>query len=182
MGITSFNTLGTSVETAELSDGAVTYDKLGNDLFKGELVETITFNGTTSTETTATLPTGYKQFIILFEVSLASAGAFNMRVNGSSTGYRNHYRTTSITFDSDDTEIRIYGVGGANITMPGMVIINANTRLSTEFVAQIMCQGANNVGGIMGQWTAGDVATDLTTITFVGSSNITGQAKIYGVL
>lgn len=182
----SYNALGTDIQTVEIENNAVTFEKLDSSLNQPVLLETLSYSAET-TKTTGTL-TAYNKYIIKSKnlSFAASSNYLNLQINGdSSNNYstRRHNTSTTINTAANQTKIEIMEVNS---------LYNHGFEISIEGITKAIASGilsfsAIEINGLYsglklidGKWSGGN-ATQITSFTLYSGTNITGDIEIWGV-
>lgn len=182
---TSFNSLGTSIEGGEITDGAVSYVKLSTDLEKWELIEELIAAGDGSVITTGTLPVAENYKVEIENASGSTALDLLMQLNGDTS---TNYGGLSI----DNVTPTAYGsASGIKICSTNLnVFVNAKVRVegktfptaSGRLHATIDGGGQGGSGvesGIGGRWTGGN-DTQVTSIKILTSTGtFSGRVRVF---
>ena len=180
----SYNALGSSIEVGELSNGAVTFAKLGTGFEKWELLDTMVLSGDTSASSSTF--TAHAELMILAIVTTNQAGNIRIRPNGDGgTNYTNLYinnvtpsiltsQTSAYIGDCQDNVTKV----GVRLFLPG------STKAAANGMINITCVPTGNIGASVpmgNEWIGGN-AIDITSIDFgsFAAAEVTGTVLIYG--
>ena len=180
----SFNSLGSSIQTDEIDNDAVTYAKLGADMDKCELLETLTYSGD-STKTTAGTLTAYEEYMIVGR--LVNDGVTNtdigLRFNADSgNNYREHYVDgAGNVSNSGVNNILVHNLSSYNYKTQFFLFMNGKSSPQASGTCGVcICSGGSTTQrGLSGNWIGGN-ATQITSITIFSGQNMTGEVKVYG--
>lgn len=183
---TSYNPLGSDIQSNEIADGAVTYAKLGSDLQKAELIETLTYSAD-ATQTSSSL-SGYSHYILEFDISATNSVNINLRINGLSTNeYGGKYiGNTTISNITGRSSLELLN-NSATYRVLGRVGVTATSTAGASGTVTINCELAG--GGIAGTQNRflngycilGDAVDVSTFQVYVTAGSMTGTVNIYGV-
>lgn len=184
--ISSGNVLGSSIEASEIVDGAVSYIKLGTNVLKAELLDTLEFAGEATLS--ATSLTAYNSYLIIYDgVKGSGTINFGLRINdyaGTSCSYRS-INTGSISEASAQSMVLLGSIANNVQVYGGMVYLNgtagtiSNYQLQMSgFGGEVGNNGALNVG-VVGM-TSGEQVVKITALTSSGTLS-GGRFRIYGV-
>lgn len=180
----AYNSLGSTIQTGELDDGSVTAVKIGTDIQKWTLLETLTYSAD-STKTTGTL-TAYNRYKIVYELEPSATASLGLRLNGLSTAIYDFVKhansvmarvtggTEFIVSNGLDAynllgEILVSGVSGSNAS--GQWTVDCGFNCTASYLYR-MFDGYVDAGGSSQQ---------ITTFTlFCSTGTLTGTVKIYG--
>jgi len=176
------NVLGSSIEGAEITDGEISYSKLGTDLFKVKLLETLTYTANT-TKTSGTLE-AFNQYLVVFDVVPTIAGFIQARINGLSAGnyYYKKVDATALADVSGDSSWLIGRFQSGN-RVNGLLTVGG---LATVVSCGIVSFSGQSTGAtadfiLVGEYQhAGQTQTETMTF-FASGGTLTGTIKIYGV-
>jgi len=180
---TTVNSLGDSIESSEITDGNITYVKLGSDLEKYELLDTLTF-ASDRTKTSETLP-AYNNYKLVFSLQGENnQDNLQMCINGNTGAIYDSKFISNITTRSaiNGTSCRIGTLMSShktegNLQISGVSSPKANGKLS---VTGTTCNSYITDNFICGSCAIGN-AVQLENITIKGTSyDLTGKVKIYG--
>jgi len=185
----SYNSLGSSIETGEITDKAVTITKLADDMLKWNYIETLTFNNDNS-KTSNTLP-AYDEYMIRFELFSAGANVdLRLRLNGNS-GNIYRYRIANVTSGfatvTSNSYMLIAQTDDTSVRPPAFGVLFINGKTPADSGGCFGVCGCINAG-------YGDAITrldfglanfgsevQLTSITLYASSgSYTGKVEIFG--
>ena len=183
----NYNVLGASIETAELTAGSVTYDKLGSDVYAWEHIETLSPSGVATITTSGTLPVYEEYLLVIRNLQTNAVSDLNIQFNGDTAGnyyYENIINLTP-TYSSAQNQAVIANFN-TNQNVSGQVILNGKTSDVTNGRLDFRCSvggsfgGAGHDIGLIGSWKGGN-DTQLTSITIFSGSNFAGgDIEVFG--
>lgn len=182
----SYNALGSDIQTSEIQDSQVTYAKLGTDLFKAQLLETIDLASQTSV-TTGTLTAFNNYLIVLENVNGDATSNLQMRVNGVTSAVydRDHITNGTTGRTTGGTSWVIFsfdpnGNGSGKLLLGGMSASGGTGNIAVSGHVGI----TGNEQRILSGRVALGTDTQVSTITLFtsGTAFLTGsKAHVYGV-
>lgn len=177
------SSFGNSIDAVEITNGAVTFEKLESSIQDWEHLETLTFSAET-TKTSGTL-TAYDEYLLKFRSVTGSAtDNIQIRLNGDTA--TNYFYTdltnVTLTKTSNGTTILVTGITTTGSVVGEVIIGGKSKAIASGGINVVMnTQGTNNVQGLIGYWLAGN-ATQVSTITILtnGTASLTGNVEIWG--
>jgi hypothetical protein len=176
--------LGSTIETAEISDGQVTHAKLGSNVLKWKLLETLTYDGSGATGTSGTLD-AHDEYMILINLTPAAGANISLVFNGDTANNYGYLNTDDATDEQSTSKANII-LGYAYQTNPMIASIRCNGKTPAQASGRICCHidATSVLGGSCdfthwAQWTGGN-ETQITTITVASAENLSGSVQIYG--
>lgn len=179
---TAYNSLGSSIETTEITDGSVTGVKLNGDLIFKE-IETIELTSAgTGIANFTSIPTGYKHLKIVGHINMAASDNIYLELNGDSSNIYRYMETKILNTVLSTRQINT--TSRFNITISGDAdgnFIEVNlTNISTKNKC-FYCASGNYTVTHYSAGTYADSTNEIDAIRIFSGSNTTyAKLTLYG--
>jgi hypothetical protein len=180
----SYSALGTSIETAEIGNGEVTFEKL-DDVNAWKLLDTLTYSNESS-KTTDTLD-AYDEYLILCSwQNVLSARQIGLRINGDTGNnytaiyYDDVTPTKAVTSNSPMCRTSTTTDSFCALSIQGKTPAVSSGVLTGYYIGSMGSVASGRYHGISVAWSGGNDVQITDFTIFSGDGNFSGTVKIYG--